>query len=363
MVRQALADFECPISAEELAGFALEEHIQSRLVIEENGQWDVEHGPFSEDTFQDLPESGWSLLVQGVDHFIPEIAVLLEQFDFIPAWRIDDIMISFAPDGGSVGPHIDNYDVFLIQGTGKRQWSINENRSAKNQKASGKSEHNVIDNFTATSEWLLEAGDMLYLPPGIAHHGVASGPGMTISIGFRAPLQSELWDAFLYRRHQDGKDSFFSDPELELQQSRGEILNSSIDAIRQHMQSAVLDEQYFRQWFGQHITENPPYELLDREPQVEQDDFLIQFKQSGECYRPGFVRMFFVENESNISLYFSGQEYHYAKSLQPVIRYLCDHYIISYIDFIDIAADEEAEAISLIASLFNHGCYYFNHDE
>lgn len=127
LVRQAIPDFESPISPDELAGLALEEEVESRLVIEHGERpWELQRGPFNEDTFQDLPERDWTLLVQAVDQFVPEVAELLEDFKFLPKWRIDDLMISFAAPGGGVGPHFDNYDVFLLQAHGHRRWQIGQ---------------------------------------------------------------------------------------------------------------------------------------------------------------------------------------------------------------------------------------------
>ena len=121
LIRQAIPDFESPIDADELAGLALEEEVESRLVIEHGERpWELRRGPFAEDEFSKLPEREWTLLVQAVDQFVPEVSELLENFRFLPSWRVDDVMISFAAPGGSVGPHFDNYDVFLLQGHGKR---------------------------------------------------------------------------------------------------------------------------------------------------------------------------------------------------------------------------------------------------
>ena len=127
LIRQAIPDFESPIDADELAGLALEEEVESRLVIEHGERpWELRRGPFAEDEFSKLPEREWTLLVQAVDQFVPEVSELLEHFRFLPSWRIDDVMISFAAPGGGVGPHFDNYDVFLLQGHGKRNWKIGQ---------------------------------------------------------------------------------------------------------------------------------------------------------------------------------------------------------------------------------------------
>ncbi|WP_279293382.1 cupin domain-containing protein, partial [Pseudomonas aeruginosa] len=127
LVRQAIPDFESPLSADELAGLSLEESVESRIVLEHGKTpWEMRRGPFQEEDYQHLPEQDWTLLVQAVDQFVPEVAQLLEQFRFLPSWRIDDVMISYAAPGGGVGPHFDNYDVFLLQGHGRRRWKVGQ---------------------------------------------------------------------------------------------------------------------------------------------------------------------------------------------------------------------------------------------
>ena len=177
-----------------LAGLACEQDIESRLIIndQETGSWDLKHGPFNDDAFSNLPKSHWTLLVQAVNHWIPQAAQLLEQFDFIPRWRIDDLMMSYANDGGGVGPHFDHYDVFLVQTCGSRRWEIG---GTYNEDASFQENLpvKILKNFTATESWVLEPGDILYVPPGVGHNGIAQGDGcITCSIGFRAPSHSDI---------------------------------------------------------------------------------------------------------------------------------------------------------------------------
>ena len=196
LIRQAIPDFESPIDADELAGLALEEEVESRLVIEHGERpWELRRGPFAEDEFSKLPEREWTLLVQAVDQFVPEVAELLENFRFLPSWRIDDVMISFAAPGGSVGPHFDNYDVFLLQGHGKRNWKIGQMCDSESPLLQH-ADLRILADFEATDEWVLEPGDMLYLPPRLAHCGVAVDDCLTYSVGFRAPSAAEVLTHF-----------------------------------------------------------------------------------------------------------------------------------------------------------------------
>ena len=184
--------FEAPLSPEELAGLACEPEVESRIVVESEG-WKVRHGPFSAEDFAALPEEGWSLLVHGVDRFVDGVAELLEPFRFLPNWRLDDVMVSYAPAGGSVGAHVDAYDVFLLQGVGTRRWSVESKpRAARDLVYEPDLEIELLKLFEPDQSWRCEPGDVVYLPPGHAHHGVALEPSMTYSIGLRAPAPAEI---------------------------------------------------------------------------------------------------------------------------------------------------------------------------
>jgi len=211
VVRQAVPDFENPIDAEELAGLACEPGVRSRLVLghPERRDWSVEYGPFDPERFSALPGSAWTLLVSQIEHYWPEASRWLERFDFIPHWRRDDLMVSYAVREGSVGPHIDAYDVFLFQAQGRRRWQIQE-PPPKSPLCLPALPLAILRSFNATSEWVLDPGDMLYLPPGIPHLGMALDDDcMTWSIGFRAPGWRDLVGAFLEdRMHAVGPDRF-----------------------------------------------------------------------------------------------------------------------------------------------------------
>lgn len=188
LIRQAFPDFETPLPADELAGLSLEPDTTPRLIIrDEAGQYHLEHGPFTEERFATQDGNNWSLLVTDVEKHLPDLACYLSPFLFLPSWRIDDLMISYAPTGASVGAHIDEYDVFLLQGSGTRRWSIDRDLNKRHTLVPDAT-LKLVSSLNETDIWDLEPGDMLYLPPGVAHHGVAvADPCTTWSIGFRAP--------------------------------------------------------------------------------------------------------------------------------------------------------------------------------
>ena len=191
--QKAIPGFVSPIDADELAGLACEEDIESRLILEKGGEkpWQVISGPLSEETLTTLAESHWSLSVQGVDRILPEVAALLRHFRFLPNWLLDDILVSYAPDSGSVGAHIDNYDVFILQGQGKRRWLLGGAPQWNEEYREGL-DIRLLKKFEPEHDWVLETGDVLYIPMRFAHHGIAIGECLNYSVGFRAPTDGEL---------------------------------------------------------------------------------------------------------------------------------------------------------------------------
>lgn len=193
LIRNASQAYSDLLSADELAGMACEEQVESRLIIEQpEGRWRLENGPFPEQRFAELPECRWTLLVQSVDQWLPDVGAILEEFDFLPSWRLDDVMISYAAKGGSVGPHFDYYDVFLLQTAGKRHWQLGQQCDQNTALQQG-TELKLLEDAQFSEEYVLEPGDMLYIPAGLAHWGTALDDDcMTWSIGFRAPSAKEL---------------------------------------------------------------------------------------------------------------------------------------------------------------------------
>ena len=189
LVRSALADSQSMLARDELFALAAREEVQSRLVTREGRHWRLRHGPLARRALPPLKQSAWSLLVQGVDHHMASMHELLQRFRFVPDARLDDAMVSYASDGGGVGAHVDSYDVFLLQLQGQRRWRIGP---ARDRSLVAGAPLRILANFRAQEEHLLQAGDMLYLPPGYAHEGVTMGPCMTCSIGFRAPARNTL---------------------------------------------------------------------------------------------------------------------------------------------------------------------------
>jgi 50S ribosomal protein L16 3-hydroxylase len=259
LIRNAIPNFEPPIDGDDLAGLSLEAEVESRLVIGDD--WALEHGPFEESRFASLPEQNWSLLVQGVDLWVPEVADLLSSFDFLPSWRVDDIMVSYAEDGGNVGPHFDYYDVFLIQGEGQRHWQIGQHCSEADLHTDSTA-LKILKNLEVLDEWTLNPGDMLYLPPKIAHHGVAIGQCTTFSVGFRAPAATEMLDDLATELlSRDITPNHLQDPPLNAAMANEPISGAYIQQVKELLQQTLDDEQMLGEWFAQFMTE-PKYPSL-----------------------------------------------------------------------------------------------------
>lgn len=257
LIRNAFPGFVSPVSPEDLAGLACEEQALARIARYDraNDAWTMRSGPFAEEEFPGMPHQDWTLLVQDVDKWDPEIRALLDDFDFLPRWRMDDIMISFAAPGGSVGAHIDQYDVFLLQGLGHRRWMIDV---AQNPDETYLEDVplRLLKHFAPTHDWVLNPGDMLYLPPGVPHHGVAEDACMTISVGLRAPSSAELLGDFVDTLVCDADESVrYADPDLAPTKDGYEIdaaaMGRAVEALNK---LRMNDPERLGDWFGRFIS-------------------------------------------------------------------------------------------------------------
>lgn len=259
LIRNAFPGYQSPLTANDLAGLACEPYALSRLIVHEpeRDHWTVETGPFEEARFAHLPEDSWTLLVQDVDKWDREIAAVLEQFRFLPDWRIDDVMVSYAAPDGSVGAHVDHYDVFLLQASGHRHWLIDSRPGAPTAFRPDQ-ELKLLERFDPDEEWLLEAGDLLYLPPGVPHHGIAVGelPCLTFSIGLRAPSVAELATDFVeHLASRLPEQQRYGDADLKPADDPGAIDAVALNRVRRLLRTALsADDADFADWFGGFIT-------------------------------------------------------------------------------------------------------------
>lgn len=262
LARQALPDCAGLLTRDTLFELATRDDVQSRLVIRNRGHWRVEHGPFLKRDFARLPKTRWTLLVQGVNHVLPQAQELLLEFAFIPYARLDDIMISYAPPGGGVGPHFDSYDVFLLQLSGTRRWQVSAQR---NLSLIENAPLRILSRFRPQHEWLLAPGDMLYLPPRYAHDGIAVDDCLTCSIGFRAPGAQELGTRFLeFLQDRLALEGMYCDPDLKPQRHPAEIGSPMLQQMQQMIGRIRWHERDIVQFAGQYLTEPKPHIVFGR---------------------------------------------------------------------------------------------------
>jgi 50S ribosomal protein L16 3-hydroxylase len=271
LVRRAFPDFQDPITPDELAGLSCEDGVESRIV-EERGRaprgrrgrpWQVSYGPQDPSIFAELPEERWTLLVQEVNRWVPEAALLLDRFSFVPNVRVDDVMVSYAVQGGSVGPHTDSYDVFLIQGQGERRWRFHTKPTVELDLVDGL-ELRILERFREDESHVLSSGDMLYIPPGFAHFGVAETPCLTYSIGFRAPSAAEAWASFaVSQRGRPGAERLIEDPRFALSREPGAIPEALRARVRRTVRSLDLSNEAIDRWYASFATQlKPGHELV-----------------------------------------------------------------------------------------------------
>ena len=262
LIRRALKDWAAPLSRIELAHLAAKDEVESRLIQNPAGahDWSVEFGPFDSDTLQNLPSSHWSLLIQGCDLWNTEVAALKSQFSFLPSWRLDDIMVSFAPENGGVGPHFDQYDVFLIQGEGRRQWQLGGFCDAHTPTFPDLP-IKILSSFEAQETFILETGDLLYLPPGIAHWGTALEDCTTFSVGFRAPTLSEIVADLAEELIGEPDSTVYRDPK-SLATNGGNVIGSDhVMQVQNMLLSLAHDTDRISDWFARFMT-RPKFEAL-----------------------------------------------------------------------------------------------------
>ncbi len=357
LVRQAIPGFESPISPDELAGLALEEEIESRLVIEHGERpWELRRGPFAEDAFAELPERDWTLLVQAVDQFVPEVAELLEQFKFLPKWRIDDVMISFAAPGGGVGPHFDNYDVFLLQGHGKRLWQVGQMCNSDSPLLPH-ADLRILAEFVKTEEWVLEPGDMLYLPPLLAHCGTAEDDCMTYSVGFRAPSAAEVLTHFTDFLGQFLPDEErYSDADAQPTDDPTQIQRDALDRLKTLLTEHMSDERLLMTWFGQFMTE-PKYPELIAGIEIDEEAFLAGLEDGAVLVRNPSARMAWSEVGEDLVLFASGQSRLLSASLRELLKLVCSADALHIDNLGAWLADDEGR--NLLVELVKQGSLEF----
>lgn len=337
LIRNALPGFSSPVSAEELAGLSLEDEVESRIVIQHDSKnYELKKGPFDEAIYQNLPEKNWTLLVQGMDRLLPEVTELLNEFDFIPSWRIDDIMVSYAAEGGNVGPHFDHYDVFLLQAQGERRWQLTAKDCDEANYIEG-IDLRLMKRFEVEDEHICQPGDILYVPPKWGHHGVGlTDDCMTFSIGYRSYRGLELWDSFGdYLAETQQFQALYQDPDWQ-DTAPGQISEDSWQQAKRLLTSALENEDALKNWFGRFATQldqgasqllpNP----LSETESCPQETFVEALQEAEGILRDAVCRFAYTEfNPNQVKLYINSAEWQAFQAEADFIRCLCNQRFIN----------------------------------
>lgn len=408
VIRGAFSQWENPLPADELAGLSCEiegfESLNARLVLspspeqqqDTNAEWKVELGPFTIDRFDCLAKANWTLLVDAVDTAIPEVAALREAFNFIPSWRFDDVMVSYATRGGSVGPHFDRYDVFLLQGAGSREWRIGQNCDSESALQQNQP-LTLLAEFEQQDVYRLNPGDILYLPPQLAHWGIAlDSECMTYSIGFRAPSFAEVLEDFAHAAaYRYSEDQRYRDPANARTTAVGEIGREALAEVSQILNAAAHDEQFVAEWFGRLVTRRTAADLDATNGETEecaQDDvsnncvefsnlnaFREAINQAESIFKALDTRCAYLSNDalgeasnascsltdannassnSTIRFFLNGQCYNYSSEWSTVIATLCRDSQFAG-DSFELWLNEDESAEQLM-KWFNRGYFYID---
>ena len=358
LIRNPWDSWSNPLDPDELAGLACEPGIESRLITQSSDRWELEHGPLPAARFVELGKKPWTLLVQAVDHHVPAVAALLAPFRFIPNWRIDDVMVSYAVDGGGVGAHFDNYDVFLVQGLGQRRWQVG-GRCDHTTPLLPHDDLRLLATFEPIDEWVLGPGDILYVPPGFAHNGIAVGDDcMTYSIGFRAPSRGELianWAEHIVSELED--DDRYSDPGLPVPENPGEISADAIARLHAMVADRMLDRSAFARWFGEFST-TPKSQEIDWRPEqpIGLDDLRSLVARGVPLLRNPASRFSFIRHEAGaLTLLVDGRSFECSGPTANFAENLCRWDIVS----VDPDLLKSEETVALILDLSTEGSVAF----
>lgn len=323
LIRGAFPATLQPLQPEDLAGLACEPYALARLVAYDRkaDRWSLRQGPFAERDFPDLPTRDWTLLVQDADKWDPDVRELLEPFSFLPSWRIDDVMVSFAAPGGSVGPHVDQYDVFLIQGLGNRRWQVGPS-SGSPQTHRSDSELRILQRFEPSLDWIVEPGDMLYLPPGWPHFGEAVEACMTYSVGMRAPSLAEMLADLADHLGEHGNEAErYADPDLAPAAHPAEIDSASLQRLRSALTRAVdLDDATLAQWMGSLFSRYRASGDLAPPPTAPSRAQISQrLARGARLLRNPLTRMVCVPGDAGFRVYALGQPYELPTRLAQAV--------------------------------------------
>ncbi|KHA60454.1 50S ribosomal protein L16 arginine hydroxylase [Vibrio variabilis] len=354
VIKHGITNFIDPISPEELAGLAMEEEVDSRFVTNKDDHWQAQHGPLPESLFSQLEESHWQLIVQACNHWHPGAAELVAPFKALPQWLFDDLMVCYSAPQGGVGPHIDQYDVFIIQGSGKRRWQVGAADEGQYQE-SIQGALRQIESFDAIIDEVLEPGDILYIPPGFPHEGNTIESSMSYSMGFRSPKEQELLSHFAdYVLAKEKGDVHLHNPQMQTQRNHGEILRSDLTLLTQMLQSALESKQDIENFLALNLSQSRhQLDIVEPEEVISQEQVCAHLEALGHVVKVSGLRALYHANNAN-HIFINGEEFSVAEpAFAPI---LCDQASIT----LDSYSIESPSWLALLTRLVNLGYWYLD---
>ncbi|MFZ6864062.1 JmjC domain-containing protein [Undibacterium sp. Ji67W] len=323
LIRQGFPGFYDLIRPDELAGLACEPQIESRVIYKKDGEWQAESGPF--ESYGRFGKKDWTLVVQAVDHWSPDVADLVQAFSFIPKWRLDDVMISYAAAGGGVGPHIDLYDVFICQGSGRRHWRVGDRGNHRQFAAHPALLH--TEAFEAIIDAELTAGDILYIPPGFPHEGVCLENSMSFSVGFRSKSARDMLSGLAdHLIDNELGSALISDPERPVHTEQGHINSSDLSSIKAQMQAILNDEAIMTDFVGSFLSKTKcELDLQALEDEITEEELLDLLQNEG-LRRTGGLRCLYLDHNIGQGVcYVDGQRYEFGAQTRAAVIALCNN--------------------------------------
>ncbi len=356
LIKQGFLNFEDPISPDELAGIACEEQVQSRLIHHTDGKWQADFGPF--ESYDHLGEENWSLVIQALDNWSEDAAQIIEAFRYIPHWRLDDLMASFATPGGSVGPHMDKYDTFICQGSGSRRWRVGDNGEHKEFSAHTALLH--VESFDAIIDEELEAGDILYIPPGFPHEGSSLNNSMSFSVGFRTNSTVSLLSAFAdHLIDNDQGNELIQDPNREATQNSGAIDTKDYQLIKNQLQQTLDNDEVFRNFAGSYMSQaKHEMDLVPNEEPFSDEDISDILAQTNLLRLGGLRAFYFTDTVDQGICYINGSQVDFDSSITPVVKLMCDNVCVAAEDLAQWK--DNSLFIDFVKTQLDLGYWYFS---
>ncbi|WOT03693.1 cupin domain-containing protein [Shewanella youngdeokensis] len=355
VIRQGFKDFQDLLSPEEMAGLACDEMVESRRVYKANDEWQAEFGPF--ESYEALGDKDWTLIVQALNNWVPEAENLIQCFDFIPRWRLDDVMVSFAMPGGGVGPHIDLYDVFICQGSGRRRWRVGDLGPHKEFAAHPALLH--TEAFEPIIDVELLPGDILYLPPGYPHDGVTLEPSMSFSVGYRTASAKDMVSALAdHIIDNDICNEQIADPDRALCEHSGVVNNSDLARIKQQL-LATLDDKLVSEFSGRYLTQSKcELDLPDIPLGLSELDVTEIIKQQPLVKLGGLRCLYFETTVDDGVFYINGDQQQLGQDKAALIALLCNTQQLNEDDLSPWLAD--GQMLTQLTQWVNAGYWYFD---